>query len=385
MRKQTLSNAERYITDELKALETKILTSDERGKALEAELFGTLRDAAAERGEALRELARAVARVDVLRGFAQIAATRAWVRPEIDDSHVLDIVDGRHPVLEVLRPAGELVPNDAHLDHDTARLVLITGPNMAGKSTYIRQVALLVLLAQVGAFVPAARARIGVVDRIFTRVGSADDLSAGVSTFMVEMTETAAILHGATDRSLVILDEVGRGTSTWDGLSLAWAVSEYLYKAVGARTLFATHYHELVDLAEEFEAVRNVNVAVKEWGDEIVFLHKIIPGATDRSYGLHVAGLAGVPAEVITRARRILHDLEQRSPDLKPRGSEAPAGASEPEPVAPSLFPKPAASVLDEIGALDPDCVTPMEALLLLRRFHAALNGAPPPDGPLEE
>jgi DNA mismatch repair protein MutS len=238
----------------------------------------------------------------VLCGFARVATEQGWVRPDVDDGDVLDIKDGRHPVVESVLSAGEFVPNDSRLDHDTARLMLITGPNMAGKSTYIRQVALLVLLAQVGSFVPAARARVGVVDRIFTRLGSADDLSAGLSTFMVEMTETAAILRGATDRSLVILDEVGRGTSTWDGLSLAWALSEYLYKKVRARTMFATHYHELVDLAEEFDAVRNVNVAIKEWGEDIVFLHKIVPGGTDRSYGLHVARLAGVPRPVIDRA-----------------------------------------------------------------------------------
>ncbi len=375
MRKQTLTSAERYITAELKELETSILTADERGKALEAELFIELRDRAAADGEGLRGLARALARVDVLAGFAEIAASRDWVRPTVDDSDELVLLDGRHPVLEAVLAPGELVPNDARLSAKEARLVLITGPNMAGKSTYLRQVALLVLLAQVGSFVPAASAHVGVVDRIFTRLGSTDDLAAGVSTFMVEMTETAAILNNATDRSLVILDEVGRGTSTWDGLSLAWALCEYLYKKIACRTLFATHYHELVDLAEEFEAVRNVNVAVKEWGDDVVFMHKIVPGGTDRSYGLHVARLAGVPREVIERAQRILSDLEQRSPDLKPGPQEAPAGATGPEPTASPLFPRPGAAVLDEITALDPDCVAPMEALVLLRRFHRLLGG----------
>src|SRR6185436_18291023 len=261
VRRQTLASAERYVNPELKALETAILSADEQSRGLETELFLELRERAAQDGEAIRELARALARVDVLCGLAALARERAWVRPEVDDGDAIDIEAGRHPVLEALLPAGAFVPNDIRLDREAARLVLVTGPNMAGKSTYIRQVALLVLLAQIGSFVPAARARIGVVDRIFTRIGSADDLSAGASTFMVEMTETAAILNGATERSLVILDEVGRGTSTWDGLSLAWAISEYLYKAVGARTLFATHYHELIDLAEEFPAVRNVNVA----------------------------------------------------------------------------------------------------------------------------
>ena len=375
VRKQTLTSAERYISSELKELESSILTADERSRALEAELFADLRTKSAEHGEGLRSLARAVARLDVLCGFAAIADERGWARPVVDDGDVIDIHDGRHPVIEMTMPAGDVVPNDSLLDADTARLVLITGPNMSGKSTYIRQVALLVLLAQAGSFVPAASARIGVVDRIFTRLGSADDLSAGVSTFMLEMTETAAILNGATGRSLVILDEVGRGTSTWDGLSLAWAISEYLYNKVGARTLFATHYHELVDLAEELPAVRNVNVAVREWGDEIVFLHKIVPGGTDRSYGLHVARLAGVPRAVIDRAGRILSDLETRSPDLKPKTTEAPAGATEPAVAQGALFPRPAAAVLDEIEALDPDLVSPMDALVLLRRFCGLLGG----------
>ena len=368
-RKQTLSTAERYITPELKELETSILTAEERGKSLEAQLFGELRASAAEHGEALRELARQVARVDVLAGFALLARERGWTRPVVDEGDRIEVKDGRHPVLDVLLPAGEFVPNDVCLDRDEARLVLITGPNMAGKSTYIRQVALLTLLAQVGSFVPAASAHIGVVDRIFTRVGAADDLSGGQSTFMVEMTETAAILNGASERSLVILDEVGRGTSTWDGLSLAWAISEYLYRKIGARTLFATHYHELVELAQEFPAVRNVNVSVREWGDDIAFLHKIVPGGTDRSYGLHVARLAGVPAPVIERARRILADLEQRSPDLRPGPRQAPAGAEAPDPVQEDLFPRPVAAILRELSETDPDLVSPMDALLMLRRF----------------
>jgi DNA mismatch repair protein MutS len=375
VRKQTLTSAERYISHELKELETSILTADERSRSLEASLFADLRTRSSQHGESLRTLARAVARLDVLCGFATIADERGWARPVVDDGDTIDIRDGRHPVIEMTLPPGDVVPNDALLDVETARLVLITGPNMSGKSTYIRQVALLVLLAQVGSFVPAASAHIGVVDRIFTRLGSADDLAAGVSTFMLEMTETAAILNSATGRSLVILDEVGRGTSTWDGLSLAWAISEYLYNRVGARTLFATHYHELVDLAEELPAVRNVNVAVREWGEDIVFLHKIVPGGTDRSYGLHVARLAGVPRAVIERAGRILSDLETRSPDLKPGIKEAPAGATGPGSSQGALFPRPAAAVLDEIDALDPDLVSPMEALVLLRRFHGLLGG----------
>ena len=373
-RKQTLTSAERYITPELKQLEASILTAEERGRSLEAQLFGELRAQAAAQGEAVRELAREIARVDVLAGFASVARDRGWTRPAVDDGDAIDIKDGRHPVLDALLPAGQFVPNDVLLDHDSARLVLITGPNMAGKSTYIRQVALLVLLAQVGSFVPASEAHIGVVDRIFTRVGAADDLSGGQSTFMVEMTETASILNGASKRSLVILDEVGRGTSTWDGLSLAWAISEYLYRKLGARTLFATHYHELVALAEEFPAVRNVNVSVREWGDDIAFLHKIVPGGTDRSYGLHVARLAGLPAPVIERARRILGDLEQRSPDLRPGSKETVAGGESPEPCQESLFPRPAAAILHELSELEPDLISPMDALLLLREYCQRLE-----------
>lgn len=375
IRKQTLTNAERYITPELKELETKLLSAEDKARALETKLFVELRRAAAEHGEAVRELARALAGVDVLAGFARVASDLSWTRPTVDDSDVLDIQAGRHPVIEARLPPGDFVPNDTRLDRDAARLVLITGPNMAGKSTYIRQTALIVLLAQVGSFVPAGSAHVGAVDRILTRIGAADDLASGQSTFMVEMTETAAILNGATNRSLVILDEVGRGTSTWDGLSLAWAISEYLYQAVGARTLFATHYHELVELADEFPAVRNVNVAVKEWGDEIVFQHRIVPGGTDRSYGLHVARLAGVPSPVLDRAAKVLTDLEQRSPDLRPGPKDAPAGASEPAPMQESLFPKPAAAILKEIQGLEPDAIAPLDALLLLKKYREALGG----------
>jgi len=382
-RKQTLTSAERYITPDLKELESSILTAEERSRSLEVELFGELRASAAASGDDVRALAAQVARVDVLAGFAAIAKDRGWVRPQVDDGPSIDIFEGRHPVLDVLMDAGVFVPNDVVLDQDSSRLVLITGPNMAGKSTYIRQTALLVLLAQVGSFLPATTARIGVVDRIFTRIGAADDLTGGASTFMVEMTETAAILNNATDRSLVILDEVGRGTSTWDGLSIAWSISEFLYRKIRARTLFATHYHELVELADEFPAVRNVNVSVKEWGEEIVFLHKIVPGGTDRSYGLHVARLAGVPRAVIERAGRILSDLEQRSPDLRPGPKTVAAGAESPEPRQTALFPKPVAAILDELRALDPDLVSPMEALLTLKRFHDRLEGGggPGPTG----
>ncbi|HTE06057.1 MAG TPA: hypothetical protein VK824_07670 [Planctomycetota bacterium] len=285
-------------------------------------------------------------------------------------------------MVEQMMAREKFIPNDLVLTDD-ARLIILTGPNMAGKSTYIRQVALLVLLAQIGSFVPAASAHVGVVDRIFTRIGSADDLSSGASTFMVEMTETAAILNSASRRSLVLLDEVGRGTSTWDGLSLAWAICEYLVVSAQARTLFATHYHELMDLADELPAVRNLHVAVHEDGDDVVFLHRIEAGGTDRSYGLHVARLAGVPRDVIERARRILSDLQARAPDLRPAPGEAPAGASRPAPrqarlVGPGAGPEGASAaeraVLDELAALDPDAIAPLDALLKLRELRRRLR-----------
>jgi len=384
VRKQTLAGAERYVTPELKSLEHSLLTADEQARELEHQLFLALRERAVQDGEALRALARAVARVDVLCSFCTLAAERGWVRPEVDDGDVIDIRDGRHPVLEALLPPGVFVPNDVRLDQDGARLLLVTGPNMAGKSTYIRQVALLVLLAQVGSFVPAASAHVGVVDRIFTRIGSADDLSSGASTFMVEMTETAAILNNASRRSLVLLDEVGRGTSTWDGLSLAWAICEYLVTSASARTLFATHYHELMDLADELPAVRNLHVAVHEQGEDVVFLHRIEPGGTDRSYGLHVARLAGVPRPVIERARKILAGLQARAPDLRPGVGELPAGAAAPTPRQELLVPPGAAdprkdsperAVLDALLAVDTDDMTPLDALLLLRELGERLRG----------
>jgi DNA mismatch repair protein MutS len=255
-----------------------------------------------------------LARLDVLAALAELAASRHYCRPELCDEPVIEIDDGRHPVLDQSLPAGTVVPNDARLGPDGGRLWLITGPNLAGKSTFIRQVALLTLMAQVGSFVPAKRARIGIADRIFTRVGASDDLGRGQSTFMVEMTEAANILNNATPRSLVILDEIGRGTSTYDGVSLAWAITEYLHDRVACRALFATHYHELARLAERLRGLRNYNVLIHEGADEIVFLHRIAPGSADRSYGIHVARLAGMPGEVLSRAEDVLKELEGRNP-----------------------------------------------------------------------
>ena len=309
-RKQTTANAERFITPELKEMEGRILGGEERARALESEIFNQLRSRVLEEIVELQTAAAAVATIDTLAGLSETARTFRYIRPKLSAHGSIHITDGRHPVLDQTMAAGRFVPNDTELETKKSRLVILTGPNMAGKSTYIRQVALLVLLAQTGSFIPAASAEIGLVDRIFTRVGATDDLARGQSTFMVEMNETAAILNNATDRSLVILDEIGRGTSTFDGLSIAWSVAEHLYDAIGCRTLFATHYHELTDLARTRPGVANCNVAVREWKDEVIFLRKIIPGPADQSYGIQVARLAGLPDTILKRAREILANLE---------------------------------------------------------------------------
>ena len=310
IRKQTLKNAERYITPELKEYEEKVLTAEEQTLILEAQLFAQLRDKTNEYQRQMYSTATVLGELDVLQSLATLARNRNYCRPELTPEPILDIRDGRHPVLDITRPDGDFVPNDIICDDSAGFIQLITGPNMAGKSTFIRQVALITLMAQIGSFVPARSARIGVADRIFARVGASDELSRGRSTFMVEMTETARILNNATHNSLVILDEIGRGTSTYDGISLAWAVVEHLHDKIGCRTLFATHYHELTDLGENGDGISNLNVAVREWNDQIAFLHKIVPGAADRSYGIHVARLAGVPQEVVKRADEILVQLE---------------------------------------------------------------------------
>ncbi|MDZ7343973.1 MAG: DNA mismatch repair protein MutS [candidate division KSB1 bacterium] len=316
IRKQTLSNAERYITPELKEYEEQILQAEEKMVALEYELFDRLRQQVAGHATALQENARWVAVLDCLAAFAELANEQHYCRPVVDDSLTIDIQNGRHPVVEKLLPFGEkFVPNDTHLSDGDHQIIIITGPNMAGKSTYLRQVALIVLMAQIGSFVPATKASIGVVDKIFTRVGASDNLAGGESTFLVEMNETANILHNATPRSLVLLDEIGRGTSTYDGLSIAWAVVEFLHDnpKVAARTLFATHYHELTALANRHPRVKNYNVLVKEWGDQVVFLRKIVEGGCDHSYGIQVAQLAGLPKPVIQRAKQVLATLEQQA------------------------------------------------------------------------
>ncbi len=324
-RKQTMSNAERYITPALKEMENKVLGAEERSKQLEAELFAQLRAQTVTHLPALQQSAAAVAEIDVLCALAEVAQFHRHCRPALTDGRGFFITNGRHPVLEQTLTDTKFVPNDTELDPDTARVQILTGPNMAGKSTYIRQLALIAVMAQIGAYVPADAVTLGMVDRIFCRVGASDDLSRGQSTFMVEMSETALILNHATDRSLVILDEIGRGTATFDGLSIAWAVAEHLHDVIGCRTLFATHYHELTDLANTKSAVANYNVAVREWNEEIIFLHKILPGAADKSYGIQVARLAGLPKAVVERAKSILSHLELHSvkPEAKSQGPKA--------------------------------------------------------------
>ena len=312
-RKQTMANAERYITPALKEMENKILGADERAKQLEYEEFIKLRQSVANDIDRLQQCAEALATVDVLLGLAELAQLHHHTRPIVDNSRDLEITNGRHPVLEQTMVEEKFVPNDTTMAANDSRLILITGPNMAGKSTYIRQVALITLMAQVGAYVPAEKARIGIVDRIFCRVGASDDLTSGQSTFMVEMNETSLIINNASDHSLVILDEIGRGTATFDGLSIAWSVAEHLHDSIKARTLFATHYHELTDLSRSKEAVENYNVAVREWNDDIIFLRKILPGTADKSYGIQVARLAGLPPAIIDRAKDILTHLEINS------------------------------------------------------------------------
>jgi len=375
IRKQTVKNAERYITPELKEYEEKVLTAEEKSKELEYELFVRLRDTVAVARRQVRLTAAALAEVDALASLAELARARNYCRPKVVSEPVLEILDGRHPVLDVIEPHGTFVPNDAHLGGPAGVILLITGPNMAGKSTYIRQVALLTLMAQIGSFVPAREATIGVADRIFARVGASDELTRGQSTFMVEMTETARILNTATARSLVILDEIGRGTSTYDGISLAWSVAEHLHDRIGCRTLFATHYHELTDLAQSLAGVKNLNVSVREWQDEVVFLHKIVEGAADKSYGIHVARLAGVPREVIERSKDILVQLEEEHLDAEGRAKIArPASQQRRGQLQLTLFGPADHPLLDDIRQLDPNQLTPLDALGLVHKWQEQLK-----------
>ena len=375
IRKQTLANAERFITPALKEYEALVLGAEDKMKELEYTLFNALRSAVALHADRLQRLARLIAQIDVLANFAEIAARHRYRRPRVDGGDALIIHNGRHPVVEQTLASERFVPNDTLLDTTENQLIILTGPNMAGKSTALRQVALITLLAQIGCFVPADEAQIGLVDRIFTRVGASDDLATGQSTFMVEMTETANILNNATQRSLVVLDEIGRGTSTFDGLSIAWAVAEYLHEAprLGCKTLFATHYHQLNELEHTLPRARNYRIAVKENDDGIVFLRKVVPGGTDRSYGIHVAKLAGLPPDVLERAQQVLHSLEENDRIAEHARGLVDKHATIPPPLPRTqltLFEVVEHPVVDELMAVDVDDLTPRQALDMLARLQ---------------
>ncbi|MHC4745599.1 MAG: DNA mismatch repair protein MutS [Planctomycetota bacterium] len=372
VRKQTIKNAERYITEKLKEYETQVLGAEEKALNLELRLFEDLRSKACEYVGRLQALADTLARCDCLASLAYLAKRRHYVRPKMTTDGKLIINEGKHPVLAEMLGA-EFVPNDVELGNGKGDIAVITGPNMSGKSTYIRQVALLVLMAQTGSFVPAKDAEIGLVDRIFTRVGASDELVRGQSTFMVEMTETANIINNATAKSLVILDEVGRGTSTYDGLSLAWAITEHIANKIKCRTLFATHYHELTELSELFKNVKNCNVAVREWMDEVVFLHRILPGGTDKSYGIHVAKLAGVPKTILDRSKEILEDLEATF--QKEASGEHLAKHKTKQPDRDSLFVQKHKTVLEKLASTDINNLTPIEAINLLNQIRNEIDG----------
>ncbi len=397
-RRQTLSNAERYVTPELKAFEAKVLGAEEQIAVHEGALFAALRDRVGSAIARIQRTSQLLARLDVLASFAEVAVNQRYVRPEVHTGYDLTLTGSRHPVIERMMPREKFVPNDVRFD-EVSRVLLVTGPNMAGKSTILRQIGLCVLLAQIGSFVPATAARIGVVDRLFTRVGASDNLARGQSTFMVEMSETSAILHNATQQSLVLLDEIGRGTSTYDGVAIAWAVTEHLHDRVGCRTMFATHYHELMQLPEKLAHARNFNVAVREIDHGIVFLHRLEPGGTDRSYGIHVAELAGLPSAVVLRAREVLATLEtghrmvpgappldadptqpslfDRHPERLPRADARGAAQRRVEgPPQLTESEQRAVTLSRHLRGLDPDTMTPIEALQELARIRDELESA---------
>ena len=377
LRKQTLVNAERYITPQLKEFESRVLTAQERRLELEYQLFIEIRTTLAENSSRVLQTAQFLARIDVVTNLAEIARQNHYTRPELTSDGAIQISDGRHPVIERSMASGKFVPNDISLDQNRNQVLVITGPNMAGKSTILRQTALIVLMAQMGSFVPAEKAVISVVDRIFTRVGAMDDLRRGQSTFMVEMNETANILNNATPRSLVILDEIGRGTSTYDGLSIAWAVAEALVEkdGNGVKTLFATHYHELTELAKTHDRVQNYSVAVKEWNETIIFLYKLIKGGTSRSYGIQVAALAGVPDQVVTRAQEILKRIDQSDFDHRAvTGNKSSSRGRKEHPSQLQLFAAPGHPLADELRKIDLDDMTPRQALDQLYKLKGLLD-----------
>ncbi len=373
VRKQTLTNGERYITEELKQLEDIILGSEGKLVDIEYKLFLEIREKISKEIPRIQKTAEVISNLDVLCSFATVAEDLNYVMPIVDNSGEIKIDEGRHPVIEKMITAGSFVPNDTYMNKDTDRLGIITGPNMAGKSTYMRQVALITLMAQIGSFVPARYAKIGVVDKIFTRVGASDDLSMGQSTFMVEMMEVANILKEATQNSLVILDEIGRGTSTYDGLSIAWAVATFMAdkEKCGAKTLFATHYHELTKLEEMIEGVKNYSIAVKEKGEDIIFLRKIVKGGTDESYGIHVARLAGVPKEVLKNAREILKSLERKSMlgEKKMEKAEKQGGAGQLD-----MYNYKLAEIAHEIDKININELTPIDAMNILVKLKESAS-----------
>jgi DNA mismatch repair protein MutS len=377
VRKQTLVNAERYITPELKEYETKVLGAEEHISELEQDLFVALTEQLAARATDVARLAGAVATADVLTGLAEIAETYGYTRPTVTADDSTTIIGGRHPVVEQLVQDRSFVPNDVHVDGEDAQILVITGPNMAGKSTILRQVGLIVLMAHIGSFVPAKEATVALTDRIFTRVGAQDNLAGGESTFLVEMHETANILHNCTDRSLVLFDEVGRGTSTFDGLSIAWAIVEFLHNTEGkaAKTLFATHYHELVELQKQCARVKNFNVEVKKTRGKIVFLHKLVEGGCDHSYGIEVARLAGLPERVIERANVVLKNLEAQELSARDGGG---VGTTKilPSPTQMSLLTiLPDHPVIDQLRNTDLDSMSPMDLMILVSRWQSEVNG----------
>jgi DNA mismatch repair protein MutS len=373
IRKQTLVNGERFITESLKSMEEQVLGAEEKRVELEFEIFEGIRKTIAVENARIKESAEFVAAIDVIAALAETAELNNYVRPEVTDGTDTEIDEGRHPVIEQTVKDEDFVPNDIRLNSSDQQVLIITGPNMAGKSTVLRQVALTVLMAQMGSFVPASKAVIGIVDRIFTRVGASDDLAKGQSTFMVEMNETANILRYATPASLVILDEIGRGTSTYDGLSIAWSVAEALHdrSGRGVRTLFATHYHELTELVAAKARVKNFNIAVREWNDQIIFLRKLVPGGTSRSYGIEVARIAGLPEDVLRRAKEILENLERDELDDsgRPRLSQGPLGSNEEAIAQLNLFGHHDRRLMEWIRNLDITNLTPLEALVELNKL----------------